>query len=153
MINEIGKRILIGVIATVLFSVSLAIFAYEPVSNRQPNSSYTSLAGLFTIYAIFSGPVFIIAGVIWSFVIDKVSVKHQHYPRLKRYLRKSIWYISAGVVSTLIFLFILSNGAIVYNSETFGFLSLGIIASLIYYHLQIIWQFLFNKRSGLLIKL
>ena len=151
MINEIIKRILIGVIATCLFSVLLAIFAYEPVSNRQPNSSYTSLSGLFTIYAIYSGPVFIIAGVIWSFVIDKMSVKHQHNSRSKRYFSKFIWYMLAGIISTWIFLFILSRGAIVYNSETFGFICLGIIASLIYYHLQIIWQLLLNKRSGLLV--
>ncbi|SES45021.1 hypothetical protein [Psychrobacillus sp. OK032] len=152
MIKELIKRILIGVIATVLFSGLLAIFSYEPVSNRQPNSSYTSLSGLFTIYAIYSGPVFIVAGVIWSFIIDKMNVKHQHYSRSRRYFRKSIWYILAGIISTLIFLFILSNGAILYNSETFGFLSLGIIASLLYYHLQIIWQFVFNKRSSFLVE-
>jgi cytochrome bd-type quinol oxidase subunit 2 len=152
MVSEIVKRILIGVIATVLFCVSLAIFAYTPVSNREPNSSYTSLPQLFTIYAIFSGPVFIIAGVIWSFVIDKISVKHQHYSRGKRYLRKFIWYVLAGIVSTLIFLFIISNGDIVYNSETFSFLSVGIIASLLYYHLLIISHFLFNQRRGLFVK-
>lgn len=152
MISEIVKRILIGVIATVLFSVTLAVILYEPVSNRQPNSSYNSLSGIFTMYAIFSGPVFVIAGVISSFVIDKMSSKHQHYSIRKRYFRKSIWYIFAGVVSTLIFLFILSNGSIVYNLMTFYFLSLGIIASLLYYHLQIIWHFFFNKRSTLLVE-
>jgi len=152
MVSEIVERILIGVIATVLFCVSLAIFAYTPVSNREPNSSYTSLPQLFTIYAIFSGPVFIIAGVIWSFVIDKISVKHQHYSSGKRYLRKFIGYILAGIVSTLIFLFIISNGDIVYNSETFSFLSVGIIASLFYYHLLIISHFLFNQKRGLFVK-
>ncbi|WP_277587374.1 hypothetical protein [Psychrobacillus antarcticus] len=150
--NEIVKRILIGVIATVLFCVSLAIFAYTPVSNREPNSSYSSLPQLFTIYAIFSGPVFIIAGVICSFVIDKISVKHQHYSKGKRYLRKLIWYILAGVVSTLIFLFIISNGDIVYNSDTSSFLSVGIIASLLYYHLLIISHFSLNQRRGLFVK-
>ncbi len=150
--NEIVKRILIGVIATVLFCVSLAIFAYTPVSNREPNSSYSSLPQLFTIYAIISGPVFIIAGVICSFVIDKISVKHQHYSKGKRYLRKLIWYILAGVVSTLIFLFIISNGDIVYNSDTSSFLSVGIIASLLYYHLLIISHFLLNQRRGLFVK-
>lgn len=106
MVSEIVKRILIGVIATVLFCVSLSIFMYTPVSNREPNTAYTSLAGLFIIYATFSGPVFIIAGVIWSFVIDKISVKHRHSSRGKRYLRKIIWYILAGIVSTMIFLFL-----------------------------------------------
>ncbi|MCG7344877.1 hypothetical protein MHZ92_12085 [Sporosarcina sp. ACRSL] len=148
MVNEIVKRILIGVIATVLFCVSIAIFAYTPVSNREPNSSYISLTGIFVIFATYSGPVFIIAGVIWSFVIDKISVKYQLDSRGKRYLRKFIWYILAGIVSTLIFLFIISNGDIVYNTETFSLLSVGIIASLLYYHLQIIMQPLFNKRSS-----
>ena len=152
MVSEIVKRILIGVIVTVLFCVSLAILAYTPISNREPNSSYTSLSGLFIIYATFSGPVFIIAGVICSFVIDKIGVKHKHYSRGKRYLEKFIWYFLAGIVSTFIFLFIILNGDIVYKSETFGFLSVGIIASPLYYHLQIIRQFLFNKRSGFFVK-
>lgn len=152
MVSEIVKRILIGGIATFLFCASLAIFAYTPVSNREPNSSYTSLTGLFIIYATFSGPVFIIAGVIWSFIIDKIGMKYQYYSRGKRYLKKFIWYILAGIVSTLIFLFIISDKDIVYNSETFGFLSVGIIASLLYYHLQIIRQSLFSKRSGLFVK-
>src|SRR3954449_3280349 len=108
MVSEIVKRILIGVIATLLFCILLAIFAYTPISNREPHSSYISLSGLIIIYATFSGPVFIIAGVIWSFVIDKISVKHQHYSRGKRYLRKLSWYILAGIVSTLIFLFVIS---------------------------------------------
>ena len=147
MVIEVAKRILIGIMATVLFCVLLAIFAYTPVSNREPNSSYTSLPQLFTIYAIFSGPVFIIAGVIWSLVIDKISVRYQHYSRGKRYSRKFIWYILAGIVSTLIFLFIIS-GSIVYNSETFGFIAIGIFASLLYYHLQIIRELLFKKRTS-----
>lgn len=152
MISELVKRLLIGVIATVLFCVSLAIFTYTPVSNRQPNSSYTSLTGLFIIYATFSGPVFIISSVIWSFVIDKISLNHQHYPRGKRYWRKFTLYILAGLISTSIFLFVISSGSIVYNSETFGYLSVGIIASLVYYHLQIIRQFLFTKRSGIFVE-
>lgn len=148
MVSDIVKRILIGVIATVLFCVSLAIFAYTPVSSREPNSSYTSLSQLLIIYAIFSGPVFIIAGVFWSFAIDKINVKHQQESKSKRYLRKFIWYIFAGIVSTLIFLLILSNGAIVYNSETLSFLVVGIIGSLLYYHLLIIRHFLFDQRRG-----
>ncbi|MDI2589098.1 hypothetical protein OR571_18840 [Psychrobacillus sp. NEAU-3TGS] len=143
MTHEIVKRILIAVISTVLFSISLAIFVYTPASNREPDSSYNSLLGLFTIYALFSGPVFVIAGIIWSFIFDKISRKY--LTRSKRYFTKFILYIIAGLGSTVIFLFIISNGKIISNTETFSFLLLGIIASLLYYHLLIIWQFLFKK--------
>ncbi|MEK3765526.1 MULTISPECIES: hypothetical protein [unclassified Solibacillus] len=142
MVSEIGKRILVGVIATFIFCVALAIIAYTPVSNREPNTAYISLTGLFIIYAIYSGPVFIIAGVIWSFVIDKISVKHENYSRSKKYLSKFICYILAGIVSTLIFLFIITTGDISYNSDTLGILAVGIIASLLYYHLQLMGQYL-----------
>lgn len=145
MVSEIGKRILVGVIATFIFCVALAIFAYTPVSNREPNTAYISLTGLFIIYAIYSGPVFIIAGVIWSFVIDKISVKHENYTRGKKYLSKSICYILAGIVSTLIFLFIITTGDISYNSDTFVILAVGIIASLLFYHLQLIGQYFANQ--------
>ncbi|MFJ8063704.1 hypothetical protein ACIQYS_03655 [Psychrobacillus sp. NPDC096426] len=145
MLVEIVKRILIGIVATALLSISIAVFAYEPISNRQPNTSYTSLSGLFIIYTTYSGPILIIAGVIWSFIIDNLCVKYQKQFGSIRYFINLVCYILAGVVSTIIFLLILSNGAVEFNSETINFMGLGIIASLIYYHILVIWRSFFNK--------
>lgn len=137
MTNEIIKRILIGIMGTVIFSILLAIFAYEPTTNRQPNSNYTSLPGLFIIYATYSGPFYIIAGIFWSLIIDKYISNLQQLNWAK-YWKKFFAYIFAGLISSLALI-------IIYNFETNHYFYLGIIASLIYYHIIIIWEYYYKN--------
>lgn len=132
MLLEIIKRILVGIIATVLFSISLTFFSF------QPSEASTSFFGLFLLFAIFSGPVFIIAGVICSIIIDILCSK---------YLHALVWYVFAGIVSAIAFLLVVLGNSFEMTKETLSLLGWGIIASLLYYHILIIWKTRFFKRS------
>lgn len=134
MLLEILKRILVGIIATVLFSISLAFFSF------QPKEASTSFFGLVLLIAIFSGPVFIIAGVICSVIIDMLCTK---------YLHAFIWYIIAGIVSSIAFLLFVIGNSFEMTKETLILFGYGIIGSLLYYHLLIIWKNRFFKRRSI----
>ncbi|MEK4486020.1 hypothetical protein MHH81_10575 [Psychrobacillus sp. FSL H8-0484] len=135
---EVVKRILIGIIATVIFSFSLAVFTVVPFLNGESNTFGFSLPAYFIIFCIFSGPVFIIAGFICSFIIDTLCTK---------YLHALIGYIIAGKITAIVILYFNLGGPLPLNADTFSFLVLGILASLLYYHIFIIWRTRFFKRS------
>jgi len=138
MLVEVVKRILIGIIATVIFSFSLAVFTVVPFLSAELNTYGLSLSAYFIIYCIFTGPVFIIAGFICSFIIDILC---------NQYLHAVICYIIAGKITAIVILFFNLGGPLPLNADTFRFLVLGILASLLYYHIFIIWRTRFFKRS------
>lgn len=142
IVDDLAHRFLLAIIASVVLSLSLAAIQYTPVSQRVPDSLYTSFFGLFMIYLIFAGPVYLTAGVLFSSIIDLIT-KQKGIETLSMYFMYIGWYSFAGILSTLLLLFFLHVPDLI---ESLKFNILGIIASLLYFHFSLLWRNVFKRK-------
>jgi len=133
------KKILISTLSTVFFSVSLAFIEYTPVAGQFPNVGYSSFGGLFVIYCVYSFPLFLIGGSLYSYFVD-IYFDNIHFPsKLQKYIFGLFIYIVGGLLIVGILLIVI---LLIYGNTsgvlTFKFFIIGIIASLLFYHTSLV---------------
>lgn len=64
------EKIIVSVLSALILSLSLAFLQYTPVAEQQAGVGYFSFGGLFIIYLIYSLPVYLIGGGLYSFFVD-----------------------------------------------------------------------------------
>lgn len=134
--------------AAVILSLSLTAIEYVPVSQREPNSLYTSFSGLFVIYMVFVVPVYLTVEVMFSAVIERLLNKQKGIPTLSMHFMYIGWYSFAGILSTLLFfLFFLRVPDLI---ESLKFMMLGMVAAILYFHLSLLWRsFVKGKQTSI----
>ncbi|GAA0504550.1 hypothetical protein GCM10008986_35130 [Salinibacillus aidingensis] len=136
------KKIIIALLSTILFSFLMAYLNHVPVSEREPNVYYSPLWSTAMIFAMYSLPVYLIGGISSSYLIDKLVGQKTFDSKWKRYLTEFIIYGIFGVVVAFIFLMVLtiSEGeAYLITNSLLNFMTLGLLASLIFYHVSLIF--------------
>ncbi|OUQ86500.1 hypothetical protein B5G50_21445 [Brevibacillus brevis] len=142
------RKILIALVSSVIFCLSLAFLNYTPEIDREPNVQYFSFVSLVMIYLIYATPVYLLLGVPSSLVIDIIKRKIKISNSLFKYVFEVVVYLISGILATFIFLLVLSGGKILLDlTNTRGFFQLGAMASLLYYHIYII-SYLVKRQEG-----
>lgn len=145
LLNDLTNRFILAIIAAGILSLLLAAIQYIPTSQREPDSLYTTFLGLFVIYMIYAGPVYRTAGVIFSFIIDRLFIKQKEIPPLSTYFMYIGWYSIAGIFSALLVgLFLHIPDPI----ETFRLIILCIIGAILYFHLNFLFRRSTKKNVG-----
>src|SRR5699024_7060451 len=110
-----------------------------PVSCQLPNVGYISFGGLFVIYCVYSFPLFLIGGSLYSYFVD-IYFDNIHFPsKLQKYIFGLFIYIVGGLLIVGILLIVI---LLIYGNTsgvlTFKFFIIGIIASLLFYHTSLV---------------
>ena len=82
---KILEKVLVSVLSTLILSLLLAIIVYTPEVERMANVYYEPFYGLFIIYFIYSLPVYVVGGVLYSFIVDKSLNRIQFQNKLPKY--------------------------------------------------------------------
>jgi hypothetical protein len=143
-LKTILKKLMIAIIASLILSVSISSYSYIPVAKQQPGTIYWSFLGLIIIFLIYSAPVYILGGIPFSILIDIILSKLKKVGSIVRYLISVLLYGLAGVLSTLVLLFIVSNGKSI--NEGIYLYYIGIVAAELYLHLSILINQISRRR-------
>lgn len=142
------RKILIALVSSVIFCLSLVFLNYTPEIDREPNVHYLSFISLVMIYLIYATPVYLLLGVPCSLLIDIIRRKIKISNSLFKYFFEVVAYLFSGILAIFLTLIVLSGGKILLDiigaRELF---QLGAIASLLYYHIYIMSFLLKGKKS------
>lgn len=134
------EKIIVSVLSALILSLTLAFLAYIPVAEQQEGVGYFSFGGLFFIYLIYSLPVYLIGGSIYSFLVD-ISLKQiQLRNKLLKYFTEFIVYAAGGLLIIGILLMITlpdGNNDGLYIGRVLIF---GTVASLLFFHISLSWR-------------
>ncbi|MBO8165028.1 MAG: hypothetical protein H0Z34_15185 [Brevibacillus sp.] len=143
------RKIIVALLSSVVFSLSLAVAAYTPAFEREPNTYYFSFLSLVMIYLTYAAPVYLLGGVPCCILIDMVERNMNISHVFRKYFFHIAAYTIAGMLTTFIFLLVLSGGKVFDELlDSSGFFLFGVIASLLYYHLYLISFFITKKLRG-----
>lgn len=136
------KKILIAVLSTLIFSLGFAFLVYVPSSEQHAGVGYSSFIGLFIIYLIYSAPIYLIGGTLYSYFVDVCFDKIHFNNKLLKYIIYFFIYIAGGVlvVGLLLIIIFLVDGHLADLLISRVFL-VGSLASLLFFHVSLV----FNK--------
>ncbi|MFS0917036.1 hypothetical protein [Brevibacillus sp. 179-C 1.1 NHS] len=133
------RKIIIALVSSVIICLSFALVNYTPETERESNVQYFSFSSLVMIYLVYATPVYLLLGVPFSILIERIKRKIKISHSLFMYFFEVSVYLIAGLLATFIFLLVLSEGRIFSNPrDAGGFFLLGGIASFLYYHLYML---------------
>lgn len=125
------KRILAVIIASILVAGGLSLFSYVPDEQREADIYYGGIAENFGWFLYFLLIFYTVAGLPISWIIDKWRNRYNADSVIKSYLVGLLFYSLAGLVV----------GEVLESMNT-----LGVIASIVYFHLLIVIGKIFSKR-------
>lgn len=127
------RNLKIALISAFFLSLLLAAFSYTPVLSRFPNSSYLSFKNYLMLFLIYSIPVYIVASVFFGYIIKILNNK---FNTDNKYLVNIVWYAASGIITGVIVLISITQ----HDFYIFPFLTLCVLASLIFYHLSLLFK-------------
>ncbi len=136
---KLPEKIIISVLSTLIFSLSLAFLEYIPVTEQQTGVAYFSFKVLVIIYVIFSLPVYLIGGGLYSYFVDVYFDKVQFRNKFLKYLIEFLVYAAGGllIVGVLLAIILLVDGSIA-GILISKFFIVGALASLLFYHISLV---------------
>ncbi|MCP1447864.1 hypothetical protein [Priestia megaterium] len=137
------KLVVISILSTAIFSTVYGIISLTPESEKEPNIYYFSFTDTFVFTFMYTLPVYIVVGIICSYLIDMVARNMQ---TRKMYFSKLLMYSLAGLVPGLAFYFLFEGIQLDYQL-LFYFFALGILASNTFYHVLLLMNKIFNKKK------
>ncbi|HET7581050.1 MAG TPA: hypothetical protein VFK33_17360 [Bacillales bacterium] len=96
------RRVIVALIAIVLFSLILAIWSYVPVAERNPDTYYAPFGSYIPVFLMFLAPAYFLGGIPISMLIDRFVKNKGLQP---------IFYILAGFVTGL-FVYLIFAGLV-----------------------------------------
>src|SRR5699024_1555915 len=138
------EKVIITIVSALLISLIWTYFNYTPVEIRESDVLYESYLGLFMIYLFIFLPVFLVYGTLLSFIIDLKVEKIRLDSLLLSYLIKVIAYALGGVVivGLLLMLTSITSAKSISSGELYTIYILGILPSLLLYHVSLFVQLL-----------
>ncbi|MFA1511877.1 hypothetical protein ACDN41_21860 [Priestia aryabhattai] len=137
------KLVVTSLLSTAIFSAVYGIISLTPESEKEPNIYYFSFTDTFVFTFMYTLPVYIVIGIICSYLIDMLA--HNRHTR-KMYLSKLLMYSLAGIVPGLAFYFLFEGIQLDYQL-LFYFFALGILASNTFYHVLLLINKVFNRKK------
>lgn len=139
------KRIGLTALSTAIFALLLASFSFVPASQREADTYYFGFFEVFLFAVLYAGPVYFLAGIPISFLIDKKMKMLGGTSNWKRYVLHLAFYSIAGALAGIIFLVLLSLNSQPHAEELAGFALFGAAASNIYFHLSLAAEAVMQK--------
>lgn len=65
------RRVIVALLAIMLFSYILAIFSYVPVGERNPDTYYAPFGSYIPVFLMFLTPAYLLGGIPASMLIDR----------------------------------------------------------------------------------
>ncbi|RCW63899.1 hypothetical protein [Saliterribacillus persicus] len=132
------EKIIVSVLSALILSLTFAFSEYTPVAEQQAGVGYFSFTGLLFIYFIYSCPVYLIGGSIYSYFADIYLNQIQFRNKLLKYVTEFIVYVVGGLLIIGIFLILLGG----YNSASniYMIFLFGAVASLLFFHSSLAWK-------------
>lgn len=88
----------------------MALLSFIPPSQQQEGTLYWTFSSLIIVFLIYSVPVFLIGGALFSISIDSL-MKNIHYTNIfTKLLALTFVYLIGGIVVNTLFLLIISEG-------------------------------------------
>jgi len=137
------KLVVTAFLSTTFFSTAYGIINLTPKSEQEPNIYYFGFTDTFVFTFIYTFPVYIVVGIIFSYLIDMVANKMR---TRKMYVSKLAMYSLAGLIPALAFYFLFTGIKLDYRL-LFSFFALGIFASNTFYHVLLLINRLLNKQK------
>lgn len=126
MFIEIMKKIVTALAATICLSLIMSLLGHTPTNKQVPNTSYLSFAGNFILYILYSAPVFLVVGILFSVIADR---------KIQGRCKTVISYLFAGgivaLLCNLIFIIGKTNSIV-----SLHFIITGMFGALIFYAIQ-----------------
>ncbi|AJI25575.1 hypothetical protein H8R29_28475 (plasmid) [Priestia megaterium] len=137
------KLVVAAFLSTIFLSTAYGIINLTPKSEQEPNIYYFGFTDTFVFTFIYTFPVYIVVGIIFSYLIDMMANKMQ---TTKVYVSKLAMYSLVGVIPALAFYFLFTGIKLDYRL-LFYFFALGIFASNIFYHVLLLINRILNKQK------
>ncbi|WP_409342956.1 hypothetical protein [Paenibacillus sp. MBLB4367] len=135
-------RLATTIVSAILFCVLLAVYYQVQTPERQEGTVYWSFSSLIILYLIYSGPVYVIGGLPYSFFADAMADKMKHF--LLVFAVKLLLYAGGGFAIAFLFGAIIGgSGAAV--EDIAGFSLLGVIAALLFMHVSLLADWLAHR--------
>ncbi len=126
------QKLLTAFLSALIFSGILSAIIYTPETQQMPNVQYWSFSSLFMLYGVYSLVVFIIGGIPYSILMDKIVNK----TNIKnKYVADVLIYILGGIIVNVWFWISLFNPYGIVWDHSINLLLMGIGASLLFLHL------------------
>jgi hypothetical protein len=136
-------KVLIAILSTFLFSFIITVTGLDPMTdNYEIQSSYSPFLEKISLYIVYSLPIYLLAGIPFSYLIDKLAEK------INNIYVKIFFYILFGKLAGLIVykILLLSEFNLMWKLSIFrNYISLGIVAGLVFYILDSIFIQLTKK--------
>ncbi|UCZ53817.1 hypothetical protein LGQ02_03250 [Bacillus shivajii] len=138
-------KLFISMVSVVMFSTLIAGFHVSFLGQEQ--LSFGMLVGIYTFY---TAPVFILGGIPASYIIDHLLKKHKDkiVTEVQSYVKTFGLYGLAGVIVAMIYFGVTSmaSGQFFFTiQESITSIMIGIAASAVYYHMQLLLQITWNN--------
>lgn len=135
------EKAITALLSALLFSLLLAYLQYTPVEEQEVNVGYFSFGSLFVVYFMYSLPVFLICGGLYSFFAD-IYLNNVHYCSiLLKYIIGFLTYLVGGLLIVGLFfgIILLIDGSI---NEWFilSIFKVSALPSLLFYHISLLYK-------------
>ncbi|GGN55786.1 hypothetical protein [Oceanobacillus indicireducens] len=91
------EKAMTAILSTLVFSLYLAVTGYTPVEEQQAGIGYNSFEGLFIIFFMYSLPLFLICGGLYSFFADIFLGKIHFHNAFLQYITGILVYLVGGL--------------------------------------------------------
>lgn len=132
------KRVLTAIVSAIVFSALMGLLNYMTTTTNSFDSFWLPML----FFLMYSAPVYIIGGIPISYLIDKLIEKINFSSQVTRHYTRYSFYLLAGIMVAVIYIIILaiSNGGFESASPLFFmYLVGGVIASLVFYYVSLIF--------------
>lgn len=133
------RRFSIAILSALVFALSLAFFEYTSSMEQRDGVSTFTISALFVLYLLYSLPIYVIGGIVYSHYVDVYFEKIKFRNEVLKYITYILVYIAGGlfIVGLLLLITYLIDG------EVSGLLIsnifiLGVLASLIFFHISLL---------------
>lgn len=135
------EKIVTALLSALLFSLIFAYLGHTPIEEQEINIGYFSFGGLFGVYFMYSLPVFLLCGGLYSFFADIYLNNIYFRNPLLKYIAGLLVYLVGGLLIVGVFYLIL----LIINenfNELFilGLFKVSALPSLLFYHISLLYK-------------
>jgi formate hydrogenlyase subunit 4 len=99
------KKLALAILSCSVYSLAMAFFHHTPISQQKDGVLYFSISDIFLLFFLFSILIFVIGGIPFSIMIDKIIEKMNFPWRVYKYALHVTLYILAGLLVGTIYTF------------------------------------------------
>lgn len=135
------EKAITALLCALLYALLFACFGYTPAEEKEADVGYFSFGGLFVVFFMYSIPVFLICGGLFSFFAD-IHLNNMHFRNtFLKYITGLLVYIVGGLLIVGVFYVILliinGNFNELFVLELF---KVSAFPSLLFYHISLLYK-------------